>query len=297
MEPHQILGIGKYATPADIKNAFRRLAAVHHPDKGGDAEIFKEIRQAYNMMMNPDTVIEPEPVSQAPQYQYEPPPDISRFVNPFDRRPFRSSLDDPNINYWDHHMEPELEELANLDSETRWASPGYGGYEVNGTYTCNITLEQAYSGGTVKFTVPNYKPTTILIRPNTKDGAVEEVYLTPVASWLSTGKVNVRIRHLPHSVYRVMGDGSLERDLDISLLEGVTGGTRHIRFLDNSVLQVDFKGPIQSGSSRTMIGYGLCSKSSNRAGANGNYLTIIFWVKIPELTKQQIEQLKGILDE
>ena len=30
-----------------VKKAFQRLALVHHPDKGGDAEKFNQLRQAY----------------------------------------------------------------------------------------------------------------------------------------------------------------------------------------------------------------------------------------------------------
>ena len=33
---YQTLGVAKNATPDDIKKAYRRLAGIHHPDKGGD---------------------------------------------------------------------------------------------------------------------------------------------------------------------------------------------------------------------------------------------------------------------
>jgi len=43
-----ILGIKKEADKKDIINAFKSLARIHHPDVGGDAEIFKKIRKAYD---------------------------------------------------------------------------------------------------------------------------------------------------------------------------------------------------------------------------------------------------------
>ncbi len=50
---YQILGVGKNASPEEIKKAFRDLAHKHHPDKGGSAEKFKEINEAYQVLSNP----------------------------------------------------------------------------------------------------------------------------------------------------------------------------------------------------------------------------------------------------
>ena len=47
MDHYQTLGISKNATPQEIKKAYRKLASKHHPDKGGDAEQFKKIQEAY----------------------------------------------------------------------------------------------------------------------------------------------------------------------------------------------------------------------------------------------------------
>lgn len=44
---YDTLGVEKKATPEDIKKAFRKLAQKHHPDKGGDEAVFKEITEAY----------------------------------------------------------------------------------------------------------------------------------------------------------------------------------------------------------------------------------------------------------
>ena len=46
-----ILEIKPGATKEEIKKSFRRLAHIHHPDKGGDAEIFKKMSEAYNELM------------------------------------------------------------------------------------------------------------------------------------------------------------------------------------------------------------------------------------------------------
>jgi molecular chaperone DnaJ len=47
---YKLLGVSKDASQAEIKTAFRKLAHKHHPDKGGDAEKFKEINEAYQVL-------------------------------------------------------------------------------------------------------------------------------------------------------------------------------------------------------------------------------------------------------
>jgi molecular chaperone DnaJ len=47
---YDILGVEKKATTDDIKKAFRKLAQKHHPDKGGDESVFKEITEAYSVL-------------------------------------------------------------------------------------------------------------------------------------------------------------------------------------------------------------------------------------------------------
>lgn len=44
------MGISKGATAEDVKKAYRQLAHKYHPDKGGDAEKFKEINEAYQVL-------------------------------------------------------------------------------------------------------------------------------------------------------------------------------------------------------------------------------------------------------
>lgn len=47
MTPYEILELQPGASKEEIKKAFHRLAHIHHPDKGGDAEKFKKISAAY----------------------------------------------------------------------------------------------------------------------------------------------------------------------------------------------------------------------------------------------------------
>lgn len=54
---YDILGVGRNASPDEIKSAFRNLARKHHPDvnKASDAEaVFKEMNEAYAVLSDPE---------------------------------------------------------------------------------------------------------------------------------------------------------------------------------------------------------------------------------------------------
>ena len=54
MDHYSTLGVSKTATPDEIKKAYRKLASLHHPDKGGDKAKFQDIQAAYDTLSNPD---------------------------------------------------------------------------------------------------------------------------------------------------------------------------------------------------------------------------------------------------
>lgn len=45
-----VLGVEIPIKFADLKSAFRRLAMFAHPDRGGDAERFREVEAAYRLL-------------------------------------------------------------------------------------------------------------------------------------------------------------------------------------------------------------------------------------------------------
>lgn len=49
-EFYKVLGVSKDDTPSQIKKAYRKLALKHHPDKGGDPELFKTMTVAYEVL-------------------------------------------------------------------------------------------------------------------------------------------------------------------------------------------------------------------------------------------------------
>jgi len=50
---YDILGVSKNATFEEIKTKYKSLAQQHHPDKGGDPDLFKKIKHAYEVLSDP----------------------------------------------------------------------------------------------------------------------------------------------------------------------------------------------------------------------------------------------------
>jgi curved DNA-binding protein len=50
---YDTLGVPKGASDEEIKRAYRKLAAKHHPDRGGDTAKFQEIQSAYETLSDP----------------------------------------------------------------------------------------------------------------------------------------------------------------------------------------------------------------------------------------------------
>mmetsp|Transcript_28797 Transcript_28797/g.82454 ORF Transcript_28797/g.82454 Transcript_28797/m.82454 type:complete len:570 (-) Transcript_28797:164-1873(-) len=52
---YQVLELEEGADVSQIKSKYRRLSVKNHPDKGGDVKVFNEIRDAYEILSDPDS--------------------------------------------------------------------------------------------------------------------------------------------------------------------------------------------------------------------------------------------------
>lgn len=55
LNPYRVLGLTAAATEQEIKQAYRRLVMQHHPDRGGSAQKFQEIQEAYSALRSRDS--------------------------------------------------------------------------------------------------------------------------------------------------------------------------------------------------------------------------------------------------
>lgn len=54
-DPYKVLEVEDGADASQIKSKYRKMSVKHHPDKGGDVRVFNEIRDAYEILSDPDS--------------------------------------------------------------------------------------------------------------------------------------------------------------------------------------------------------------------------------------------------
>jgi DnaJ-class molecular chaperone len=109
---YRILNIDKTAKSDEVKQAYKRLAREHHPDKGGDKATFQRIQKAYETLSDPQKRAE--------------------YDSPHGGFPFEF----PNFNssFFQHHQQQNARQASRMS---------------NHFYTCKISLNDVYFG-TVK---------------------------------------------------------------------------------------------------------------------------------------------------
>lgn len=66
MDPYKVLGISADASQQEIKRAYLSMADKYHPDHGGDAWVFEQIRTAYEQLSQSKDVSPPTPMTPSP---------------------------------------------------------------------------------------------------------------------------------------------------------------------------------------------------------------------------------------
>ena len=71
MDPYKVLGVSEDANKDQLKKAYRKLAAQHHPDKGGDEDKFKEVNEAYSILSDNQKSLQYHAMKNGPQMNME----------------------------------------------------------------------------------------------------------------------------------------------------------------------------------------------------------------------------------
>lgn len=143
---YKILGVEKSATEDDIKKAYRKLAHQFHPDKEtGNAEKFKEVSEAYQILSNKDKRAQYDKFGRV----FEGQPGANPFGNGFE---FGFGFDPNN-----------MEDLGGLSDMFDAFFEGLGvrrrnTYKRGGDleFVQTITLEEAFRGSEKKLKVKSY---------------------------------------------------------------------------------------------------------------------------------------------
>lgn len=249
MDYYEHLGVDRTSSPSDIKKAYRKLASKHHPDKGGDAEQFKKIQEAYDTLSDPQK-----------KEQYD---------NP---NPFGQGFEG-NMNFEDI--------FGSIFGQ------GFGGQRVRKNpdtqFNVTITLEDAFNGSTFELRLPDGNKVEIRIPAGIREGAKLRVpgkgrQHNPN---LPPGDVFVNVLIDMPTDWGRNGDDLFVR-YGIDALDAITGVEIPVRHINGKKYSVKIPAGVQQGERIRMRGLGMQSPTT---GGDGS-LYVLVDIRIPDITDE-----------
>ena len=238
------MGIGKSATPAEIKKAYRTLANKYHPDKtNGDRaaeEKFKAINEANEVLSDP---VKRKKYDQfgADWKHYEEAGaqpggfDWSKYATGSGGQTQRTSTHESDATFADEGVSDLFEMLFGQRSGQR---PGRRSVVSKGEdleAETTLSLEEAYHG-TTRLIQLHGQTIKVTIKPGAADQQMLRI-LGKGAGGLSggpNGDLYLTVKIAPHPEFQRRGN-DLHRDLPVELYTAVFGGKAQIRTLKGKV--------------------------------------------------------------
>ena len=270
MNYYEILGIKENASQDDIKKAYKKLAMTHHPDRGGDNKKFQEISQAYETLSDPQ---------KRSQYDAE-------------RNGFSHGF---NTN----HGFPDFGDIFGFHFGPGFASHNRMKRNRDLGLRISISFKQSYQGTQTEaqYVTPGGKKRTIVIDipPGVQSGQILRYGGLGDDSIpnIPPGNLNVTIMVEPDDEW-FRRDYDLCKELEINVLEAMTGCVKEIKCLDGTIMPLRIRPGIQHGKEYASGGRGFRDPNTGRAGS----LIIIISIQIPAVTNTDLtEKLKELYAE
>lgn len=259
MDYYKTLGIERGATEDDVKRAYRKLASIHHPDKGGDTAKFQEIQAAYEAITS----------GKADQPQGGGFNDLHEMFNMGRRAGARSWTFNTG---WDDNVK----------------NP-----DVNISIPC--TLKEAHTGftKTIEFTLPD--KTSKRLSVTFPPGCNRDVKIRytgeggQMVQNLPASDLYVKLDISNDSTW-VLNGKDLYIDIVISVWQAMCGATAKIIDIDETEIEITIPPGTQHGTQLRLRNRGFNIRGSTARG-NG-YVNVR--VKIPAISEE--DQLKTIVD-
>jgi curved DNA-binding protein len=271
MDYYKLLEVSRTATPEEIKQAYRRLAKEHHPDRtGGDDSHFKKINEAYDTLKDP--VRRSEYDSPQPQFHSQQDP-FAGFDN----------LDPYYRNLFRNFQAQQQTKVRNRDI----------------TVSVTLTLEEVITG---KSLVAKYKlfngatevanvniPAGVSTGDKIKFGQLGDNSLKGI----TRGDLIIVVKVKAHSTWRRDGN-NLHKVIKVDIFDLLLGTSVDFYTIDSKLLKLNIKKGTKPGTVLSLSGYGLPSLNSPQ---RGNVFVKID-TTIPIITDEEIlEKIRNIKNE
>ena len=249
---YEVLGVGRTASDADIKTAFRKLAHQHHPDvaknKKTAEEKFKEINEAHEVLSDPESRRKYDELGENWNHP-------ERQARPNQSRPGGGSNGDSETHFEGTGFSDFFEQFfagrGRQSGEFGEPSPGgtrdarmarHGG-DIESDIL--VTLDEVLRGSSRTLQLQRTDPNTGQTRMETLrvkiPPGVQEAQMIRVSGkgqegigGGDSGNLVLHVKYAKHPDFRVRGS-NLYHDLELAPWEAVLGATVHIPTLDGMV--------------------------------------------------------------
>ena len=274
MDYYKILNISNNASQKEIKQSWRKLSMIHHPDRnnGVDTELYKNINAAYDILSDSEK-----------RKQYDMEQSVPSFLK--NNGPFEFM----NIN---------PEDIFKIVFNNTTQIPFQQNYQTNfkkkhtTRITQTVTLKDLYNRKTFNVSINNIVNNITEVDEVTfnVDGHYNDGDIIKTKS-KNYNDVEIYIKLLHHDEFKKDGINVIY-EKKITLLESLTGFSFKFNYLDDQEYTINNNIKIiHCGYIKSIKNMGLYS-----SGKKGNFI-IVFDVEFPEiLTDEQKEEIKKILN-
>lgn len=268
---YDVLQLPKNATPEQIKKQYRKLSLEHHPDRhNGNEEMFKKISEAYQQLSDESS-----------------------------RRSYDQSLN-PSMNLFDVLFGGNQDAQMFGSKDMSFSFPFPMPKPPPLLATVEITLDQAYTGCCIPIEIERQ-----IEFHRVRHSEVETIYID--IPYGIDNNETIKLPNRGNQIDGVVGDikvvvivkntTKLERrglDLyyiqNITLKEALCGFTVEIEYLQNKKFKIVNEDFIITPQYKKVVENGGMKREKNQ----GQFI-IAFNIMFPELSNEQIHQIKNIL--
>jgi len=228
MDHYHTLGVNHTTSPEEIKKAYRKLASKHHPDKGGDADQFKKIQEAYETLSDPQK-----------RAQYD---------NPQPQNPFEGMRGGP--------FDDMFRDIFGRRAQQAYENPSTVG-------DVNINAQQAYFGTEIVINADGL-PHNITIPAGTRSGT--KLRLQGMAAKrfpdLPPGDLIIRINVIPQPGFEI-NQSDIYTSVSINSLEAMVGKVIQLEHLNGKKIDVKIPAGTNPGGRLRLSNQGMPHPNMN----------------------------------